>query len=159
MTRSHGRAPRGRPVTDRVPRNRGRVITMLGAMSLAGVIALATIDAATDGNVFLAYISQMLVPVLRKGDIVVMDNLAAHKISAVEAAITSAGASIVFLPPYSPELNPIEIFWSWLKSQLRRERPRTRTGLDRCIAEAMEALPVAHCAAWFRACGYQLKRT
>jgi transposase len=132
---------------------------MLGAISLQGVLAMATIDAATDGKVFLAYITQMLVPVLKKGDIVVMDNLAAHKINSVAAAVASAGASILFLPPYSPDLNPIEIFWSWLKSSLRRERPRTRTGLDRCIAKAMEALPVAHCAGWFRACGYKVART
>lgn len=159
MTRTHGRPPRGQPVHDRVPRNRGRVTTMLGAISLVGVVAMATIEAATSGDVFLAFVEQVLVPALQAGDIVVMDNLAAHKIRAVRTAIEAIGARIVFLPSYSPDLNPIELFWAWLKAILRRDRPRSVAALDRSIAKALDSLPNDHCRNGFRECGYRAART
>ena len=126
---------------------------------MAGVVAMATIDAATSGEVFLAFVDQVLAPALKHGDIVVMDNLAAHKIRAVRERIAAAGATLVFLPSYSPDLNPIELFWSWLKSILRRDRPRTAARLDRCIARAIDDLPPKHCRGWFRECGYRAGRT
>lgn len=159
MTRTRGRAVRGRPVIDRVPRNRGRVTTLLGAMAVTGVIAMATIDAATNGEVFLAFVEQVLVPSLEPGDVVVMDNLAAHKLRAVRAAIEAIDARVMFLPPYSPDLNPIELLWSWLKARLRRDKPRTSRTLDRAIARALDELPTAHCEGWVRECGYRVPRS
>ena len=128
---------------------------MLGAMSLQGVIAMATIEAATDGAVLLAYIEQVLIPVLEPGDIVVWDNLGAHKLVRVRERLAEVGVTVVFLPPYSPDLNPIELFWAWLKAIIRRRRPRTTFALDRCIAEAMDTLPRKFCRNWFRECGYR----
>ncbi len=159
MTRIYGRALKGRQVHDTVPRNRGRVTTMIGAMSAQGIVAMATIEAATDGAVFLAFLDQVLIPVLKAGDIVVWDNLGAHKLQAVRDRVTAIGASVVFLPPYSPDLNPIELFWAWLKAAIRRERPRTTSRLDRCIAGAMATLPSQFCRNWFRECGYRVPRT
>ena len=159
MTRVYGRAIKGRPVHDTVPRNRGRVTTMIGAMSAQGVVAMATIEAATDGAVFLAFIEQVLVPVLKAGDILVWDNLGAHKLQKVRQRLAEIGVRVVFLPPYSPDLNPIELFWAWLKAIIRRQRPRTTSALDRCIASAMETLPPKFCRNWFRECGYRAARS
>ncbi len=159
MTRVYGRALKGEPVHDTVPRNRGRVTTMIGAMSLDGIVAMATIEAATDGVVFKAFVDQVLAPVLKPGDIVVWDNLGAHKLESVRQQLRELGVRVVFLPPYSPDLNPIEMFWAWLKSIIRRQRPRTTSALDRCIAGAMEALPREFCRNWFRECGYRAPRT
>jgi transposase len=159
MTRVFGRALKGEQVHDTVPRNRGRVTTMIGAMSAQGIIAMATIEAATDGEVFTAFVQQVLIPVLKPGDILVWDNLGAHKLKIIREMLASIGVSVVFLPPYSPDLNPIELFWAWLKAIIRRDRPRTSSRLDRCIAEAMETLPRRFCRNWFRECGYRVPRT
>jgi len=159
MTRVYGRAIKGQEVHDTVPRNRGRVTTMIGAMSTEGIVAMATIEAATDGAVFLAFLDHVLIPVLKRGDILVWDNLGAHKLQAVRARLAAIGVRVVFLPPYSPDLNPIELFWAWLKGIIRRERPRTSSRLDRCIANAMDALSPKFCRNWFRECGYRAPRT
>lgn len=132
---------------------------MIGAMSTEGIVAMATIEAATNGAVFLAFLDQILIPVLKKGDILVWDNLGAHKLQAVRERLAAIGVRVVFLPPYSPDLNPIELFWAWLKAVIRRERPRTSARLDRCIANAMDALPPKFCRNWFRECGYRAPRT
>lgn len=159
MTRVYGRALRGQQVHDTVPRNRGRVTTMIGAMSAEGIVAMATIEAATDGEVFTAFVEQVLIPVLKPGDILVWDNLGAHKLKSIRDRLASIGVSVVFLPPYSPDLNPIELFWAWLKAIIRRERPRIYTRLDRCVAAAMESLPREFSRSWFRECGYRVPRT
>jgi transposase len=159
MTRLYGRAIKGQEVHDTVPRNRGRVTTMIGAMSAQGIVAMATVEAATDGAVFLAFLDQVLIPVLKRGDILVWDNLGAHKLQAVRDRLAAIGVRVVFLPPYSPDLNPIELFWAWLKAAIRRERPRTRSQLDRCIAAAMDQLPPTFCQNWFRECGYRASRS
>lgn len=154
MTRSHARAPRGLRVHDKVPRNRGTVLTMLGALSLSGLIAMGTIDAGTSTDVFAAYVEQVLAPELKQGQVVIMDNLAAHRSPRIKTLIEAVGASVLFLPPYSPEKNPIELFWSWLKANLRRLKPRTREGIETAIVQCMDALPAKHIRSWFSACGY-----
>lgn len=157
MTPTRGRSPRGQRVYDYVPRNRGQVITLIGAISLAGLIAMATIDAATSGDVFTAYVEQILVPELRKGDVVVMDRLGAHKVARVRELIEAAGATLLFLPAYSPDLNPIELFWAWLKDRLRMAKARTRNAIDREVARAMDDLPRDHIVSWFKECGYRAR--
>lgn len=128
---------------------------MLGAMTATGVLTLGMIEAATSTEVFLAFVTQFLVPVLRVGDIVVLDNLAAHHSDSIREAIEAVGATLWFLPPYSPELNPIETFWAWLKECVRSIQPRTRKALEVVISAAWEHLPAATCAAWVRHCGYR----
>lgn len=154
MTRTYGRAPRGKRVYGRVPRNPGKLLTMLGALSPSGLIALGTIDDATSIDVFTAYVEQILIPELQYGQVVVMDNLSAHRSPKVRALIEAAGASVLYLPPYSPELNPIEFFWSWLKTHLRRIQARTRQVLDDAIVACMDMLPTSHVENWYRECGY-----
>ena len=129
---------------------------MLGALSMSGLVAMGTIDAGTSTDVFAAYVQQVLVPELKRGQVVVMDNLAAHRSRRIQAIIEAAGASVLFLPPYSPEKNPIELFWSWLKSTLRRLKPRSREAIEADIVDCMDALPKSHIRSWFRACGYAL---
>jgi transposase len=129
MTRTHARAPRGRRAVGRVPRNRGTVTTVIGAIAARGVTALMTVEGGTSGAVFLRFVRDHLCPTLRRGDVVVMDNLGAHHATGVREAIEAVGASVVYMPPYSPDLNPIELCWSKLKSVLRTLGARTRKTL------------------------------
>ncbi len=131
MTPDRGLAPRGQRYPEAVPRNRGTVTTVIGALGLRGLFALMTLEGGTCGETFLAYVQQVLAPELRKGDIVVWDNLAAHKSEAVRKAIEAAGATLRFLPPYSPDLNPIELAWSFVKRLIRARRPATEMGWTR----------------------------
>ena len=157
MTPTRARSPRGQRVYDHVPRNRGQVITVIGAMSLSGVVALATIDAATSGDVFIAYVEQVLLPALRANDIVVVDRLAAHKLARVKQLIESVGAELLLLPPYSPDFNPIELFWGWAKELLRKAKPRTRDAVDAELVLAADGLPRSHIVSWFKECGYRAR--
>jgi transposase len=116
MTRRFGRAPRGKRVHDAVPKNFGKNLTILGALSCRGLEAVMTIEGATDAAVFRAFVTEVLAPTLQPGDIVVMDNLGAHKVDGIQAAIEAAGARLLFLPPYSPDWSPIEPCWSKLKT-------------------------------------------
>lgn len=154
MTRDFARAPRGERAHDDVPRNRGTVTSMLGAMGLDGVRAMMTIEGATTAEVFQVFVERFLVPVLRPGEIVILDNLGAHKPAKIQALITAVGARVLFLPPYSPDLNPIEHCWSKLKALLKRMAARTRTELDVAIAESMELITTSDINGWFRNCGY-----
>jgi transposase len=137
-----------------VPRNRGVVTTMLGALTLAGLVGIMTIEGGTDTEVFDAFLLNILVPKLKRGDIVIMDNLGAHKPPVVQQRILAAGARIIFLPPYSPEFNPIEECWSKLKNLLRDYAPRTRAELDNAIARAMAKITASDALGWFRHAGY-----
>ena len=159
MARTRARSLRGRRVVDAVPRNRGQVLTVLGAMRPDGTTLLATIDAGTSGDVFLAFLDAVLLPELRPGDILVMDNLGAHKLAAVRARVEARGAHIHWTPPYSPEYNPIEMYWAWLKGRLRSARARTREQLDAAIRDADAALSPEFAAQWTRHCGYRGLRT
>jgi transposase len=143
-------------VVEHVPRNRGVVTTVLGAMALDGIRALMTIEGATTADVFEAFVESMLVPRLNPGDIVVMDNVGAHKPAHILERIRAAGAHVLFLPPYSPDLNPIELFWNKFKELLRSMAARTPRELDHAIAEAMALTTLEDIAGWFKHCGYKI---
>jgi transposase len=157
MTRRYGRAPAGRRVVGSAPQNYGPTVTMLGALGVHGLQAVMTVDGATDADVFRTYVKKVLGPTLSPGDIVVMDNLQAHKAVGVQQALARRGARRLYLPPYSPDLSPIEPCWSKVKTALRKAKARTRAALDAAIAEAM--LTVSHMDArgWFKHCGYPLQ--
>ena len=123
MTRTWGRAPRGERVCEATPQGHWKILTILAALTTRGLRAPMTIPEATDGDIFLAYVEQVLCPELRLGDVVVMDNLSAHKVAGVRERIEAVGAKLLYLPPYSPDLNPIEQAWSKLKQVLRSRKP------------------------------------
>lgn len=154
MTRRYGRSQRGAPVVDSAPVNRGANVTLIAALSLEGVIAPMQVALSTSGDVFLAYVAQVLVPVLGKGDVVLMDNLPAHKVSGVRKQIEAVGASVLYLPRYSPEYNPVEQLWSKVKAVLRRLKARTEEALDEAITLAFEAVTASDARGWFAHCGY-----
>jgi transposase len=157
MTRLYGRAPRGERVVGTVPQNYGANVTMLAALGSQGVEAVMTIDGATDAEVFRVYVKQVLRPTLRPGDIVIMDNLRAHKAVGIREVIEQAGAQVLYLPPYSPDLSPIEPCWSKLKTALRTAKARTREALEHAIAQALATITVADAHSWFHHCGYALQ--
>jgi transposase len=158
MTPLRARAPKGERVVSRVPRCRGTVTTVLGALTLTGVTALMTIEGATSGPVFTAFAKDVLAPTLRKGDVVVMDNLGAHKVADARDAIEAAGARLLFQPPYAPEVNPIEHTWSKVKNDVRKAEPRTVAALDKAIAAAADNVTPSDAVGWFGECGYQINR-
>lgn len=156
---NYGWAPVGEKSVGRATCGAWCTMTMLGAIALDGWRGFATIDAATDGDVFLAFVEQQLVPRLRRGDIVVMDNLNAHKGTKVLAAIRAVGADVLFLPPYSPEYNPIESAWAKLKDILRRAHTLTRDAFDAAVAFAMSAIDRNDFCGWATNAGYSITRT
>jgi transposase len=119
-------------------------------MSTRGMIATMTVEAATDREIFLAYLDHCLCPALRPGDVAVMDNLSSHKVNGVRQRIENCGARLLYLPPYSPDLNPIEKAWGKLKQLLRSAKARTREALDNAIAELLPAITSQDAKAWFR---------
>lgn len=154
MTRTHGRAPAGVRVVGRVPRNRGRVTTMLGALTCRGLTALMTVQGGTSKEVFLTFLREHLLPTLRSGDVVVMDNLGAHHAKGVRTLLEEVGASVLYMPPYSPDLNPIELCWSKLKGFLQSVAPRTVAQLVEMVEVAGDFITRADATGWFRHCGY-----
>ncbi len=156
MTRLYGRAAKGNRVIETVPQNYGENITMLAALSLAGVEAPMTINGAVDGTVFKVYVEQVLSPTLKSGDVVVMDNLPAHKVVGVKELIEGRGARLIYLPPYSPDLNPIEKCWSKIKTYLRKAKARTREELEKALREALLSVTAEDARGWFRSCGYAI---
>lgn len=154
MTPIYARAPKGERAVDHVPRNRGTVTTMIGALTHEGLTAMMTIEGGTSGDVFHAYVRDVLLPELDKGDIVVMDNLGAHKDVRIRPLIESVGASVKFLPPYSPDLNPIELAWSKVKGFLRDAKARTVEALELALKWAMEITSSQDAKNWIRHCGY-----
>lgn len=154
MTRHYGRAPRGERVHEGTPGGHWRTLTVLGALTVDGLQALMTIESPTDGDVFLAYLEQVLGPRLQPGQVVIMDNLAAHKVAGVRSLIEARGAQLLYLPPYSPDFNPIEQAWSKIKEFLRAAKARWLETLEVAIAEAIAAVTTQNAAAWFRHCGY-----
>jgi transposase len=157
MTRRYGRAPRGERVVGAVPQNYGANVTMLAALSWQGVEAVMPIDGATDAEVFRAYVEHVLCPTLVPGDIVVMDNLRAHKVAGIREHIEAHGAQLIYLPPYSPDLSPIEPCWSKLKTLLRAAQARTREALDAAIEHVLAAVTPSDARGWFQHCGYALR--
>jgi len=155
MARMFGRAPRGERVTDHVPRNRGTVTTMVGALTLRGGLeAMMTVEGGTDGNVFATFVEKVLAPTLKPGDLVVLDNAGAHRDPRIPPLLARHGAKLVFLPPYSPDLNPIELAWSTLKGFLRGARARTVEVLNNCIAWGMELVTPEMASQFYKHCGY-----
>jgi transposase len=150
MTRLYARATGGGRIHEATPGGHWKIMTILGAMSLNGMIATMTIEEPTDTDIFLAYIEHLLYPVLKPGDVVVMDNLSAHKAPAVREWIEKAGAELLYLPPYSPDLNPIEKAWAKLKQLLRAAKARSKETLDQAITEALPHITPANAHAWFR---------
>jgi transposase len=143
-------------VREGTPAGRWRTLTMLGAIRLSGWVATMTIEAATDGEIFLAYVEHILCPQLRPGDIVVMDNLAAHKVAGVQELIASTGAELRYLPPYSPDFNPIEKCWSKVKQLLRAAKARSLLTLEPAVTQALDAVTPENMQGFFRHCGYAL---
>ena len=154
MTRLRGRAPRGQRLVMGCPHGRWTTTTMVSSVRLDGTSACMTIAGATDTEVFHAYVREVLVPTLRPADIVVLDNLRAHKSEATLALITAAGAQTRFLPAYSPDLNPIEMMWSKVKTLLRAAGARSHSALLRAIAQALAAVTAEDARNWFAHCGY-----
>jgi transposase len=157
MTRRYGRAPGGERVAEGTPAGHWRTLTLLSAMSLEGVIAAMTVESPTDGDVFLTYVEQVLCPRLRPGQVVVMDNLPAHKVDGVRSWIETVGAELLYLPPYSPDFNPIEQAWSKIKQQLRSAKARTLQTLEAAITQALTQITIQNATAWFAHCGYAIQ--
>lgn len=154
MTRLRGRALKGQRLHACAPQGHWQTTTMIGALRLDGSTACMTIEGATDTEIFHTYVQAVLVPTVRPGDIVVMDNLSPHKSEPTLELLRGAGAQVLFLPAYSPDLNPIEKMWSKLKAYLRKAEPRTREALEAAIAAALKTVTAQEARNWFASCGY-----
>jgi transposase len=150
MTRLYARRPDGRRIHEATPGGHWKIMTILAAMRLGGITAAMTIEEATDGDIFLAYVEQVLCPTLAAGDIVIMDNLGAHKVKGVEELVQARDATVLYLPPYSPDLNPIEKAWAKIKQFLRSSCPRNTDALQQAISEAIALITAEDAQAWFR---------
>jgi len=159
MTPNYAWAPRGERARDAVPRNRGTVVTMLAALSIDGLCAMMTVEGGTSGDVFLAYSENVLLPELRPGDVVLLDNVGAHRDRRVQEAFERAGVELCYLPPYSPDLNPIELAWAKVKWFLRLAKARTREALDTAVAFAMNMISEDEARRWFGHCGFNISQT
>jgi transposase len=155
MARLYGRSRRGRRCVAAVPHGHWKTTTFVGGLRLGAMTAPMVLDGPMDGAAFLLYLEQVLIPTLRKGDIVIMDNLPAHKPAAVRQAIERAGAELRYLPPYSPDLNPIEKAFAKFKALLRKAAARTRDDLWNAIASAIPRFRAKECRNYFVAAGYE----
>jgi transposase len=155
MARLRGRSPRGTRCRAAVPHGHWKTTTLVAALRRNGLAAPMIVDGAMDGEMFAAYARDALAPALRPGDIVVMDNLPAHKVAGARQAIAAAGAHLVFLPPYSPDFNPIEQVFAKLKALLRKAAARTLPALEKAIAEALDAFLPEECANYLLNSGYK----
>ena len=154
MTRTRGRAPRGMRVIDQVPAGHWATTTMISAIRTSGPFAAALVRGATDTDVFLAYVEHALVPELKPGDVVILDNLQPHKAARVRELVQGAGARLLYLPPYSPDFNPIENMWSKVKQHLRSAAARTFEALREAVWSALDRVTPSDCVGFFRHCGY-----
>ena len=154
LARLYGRAFRGQRVVERVPHGHWKTTTFVGTLRVSGFTAPTVVDGPMNGQVFLSYVQQQLTPTLRKDDIIIMDNLAAHKVAGVREAIEDAGAQLVYLPPYSPDFNPIELAFSKLKTLLRAAAERTIDALEYRIGQLLERFDDNECRNYFRHAGY-----
>ena len=155
FTRRYGRSFRGVRLVEKVPHGHWKTTTFVTALRAEGFVAPAVVDGAMNGETFRAYVEQQLVPALRPGDVVVMDNLSAHKVAGVREAIESVGAQLLYLPPYSPDLNPIELAFSKLKSLLRKVAQRTVESLQCALGTLLDQFTPQECRRYFRHCGYR----
>lgn len=155
MARLHGRSPRGERCRAAIPHGHWKTTTFTAALRLDRLIAPMVLDGPMNGAAFLAYVEQVLVPELEPGDVVIMDNLPAHRVKGVREAIEAASATLLFLPPYSPDFNPIEQLFAKLKALLRKAAARTVDALWQTIAEVIEVFTPNECANYFRNSGYE----
>lgn len=153
MSRLEARAVNGERAVGSIPGSKGGNVSLIGALNIDGIVAAMTISGSTNTDVFLTYVTQVLIPQLWKGAIVVMDNLKAHHAESVRVAIESVGAKVKFLPPYSPDLSPIELCWSKLKQLLRSSEARTLDSLDKALTEAVNNITEEDAFGWFNHCG------
>ena len=154
MARLRGRAPRSERLVGKVPHGHWKTTTFVAGLRSSALTAPCVIDGAMNGNAFLAYVEQILAPSLKPGDIVVLDNLSAHKVPGVRQAIESTGSKLLYLPPYSPDFNPIEQLFAKLKALLRKAAERSIEGLWNRIATLLSAFTPEECANYFRNAGY-----
>lgn len=155
MTRTYGRSAKGLRLVEKTPYGRWATTTFLGGIRTTGFVAPLCVEGAINGRVFLAWVQQHLVPALQEGDVVVMDNLSSHKVAGVAEAIEAAGAEVRYLPPYSPDLNPIELAFSKFKRLLRDGAKRTAEGLVELCGRVLELFTETECRNYFRHCGYR----
>ena len=156
MARLRGRSPRGERCRAPIPHGHWKSTTFTAGLRLGGLVAPWLLDGAMDGEAFLVYVTRVLVPTLTAGDIVIMDNLPAHKVSGVREAIEAAGAELYYLPPYSPDFNPIELAFAKLKAFLRKTAARTIPDLWAAVARAIDTFQSQECLAYFAHAGYDL---
>lgn len=156
MTRQRGRCPRGERLLGAVPHGHWKTSTFVAALRMTGLTAPLVLDGAINGEAFRAYVEQILVPTLKPGDIVVMDNLGSHKVAGVRQAIEACGASLLYLPPYSPDLNPIEQSFAKLKALIRKAAVRTRDALWNTIGRLLSRFTPQECANYFANAGYAI---
>jgi transposase len=154
MCRRYARGFGGGRVKMAAPFDRGKTFSIIGAVNTEGVVAALYGEWATDGNIFFQFIENVLAPKLTKGQIVIMDNVGFHKINGIEELIKAKGAKLIYLPPYSPDLSPIENMWSKLKSILRKKSARTLKQFQKAIAEAFRSISTEDLIGWFKHCGY-----
>jgi transposase len=154
MTRRYGRAPRGKRRLDSAPHGHWATTTFVGALRRQRLTAPMVTDGPMDGEMFLADVRQFLCPTLQPGDTVILDNLSSHKVAGVQEAITAIGAIVLFLPPYSPDLNPIEQFFSKRKARLRQAAKRDIDALGKEIGELLNTVSPSECSNYFASCGY-----
>jgi transposase len=157
MTRLYGRGPSDERVVDYTPDVRFERTSLLSSFRLNGDMVPLVYDGALNGELFKKYIATCLVPTLKEGDIVIMDNLTSHKVPGVVDPIIDVGAKVVYLPPYSPDFNPIEMMWSKIKAYLRKVKARTKELLENAIAEALERITTSDILGWFTECGYRIR--
>jgi transposase len=154
MARRYGRAPRGQRLRAAIPHGHWKTTTFVAGLRNSGMVAPMVLDGPINGELFQAYVEQILVPELRPGDIVIMDNLGSHKGAGVRTAIEAAGAELLYLPPYSPDFNPIENAFSKLKAALRKAAARTVDALWSVIGDTIGTFSQSECANYFAAAGY-----
>lgn len=154
MARTRGRAPRGERLRAAIPHGHWKTTTFVAGLRNSGMVAPMVLDGPINGIAFQAYVDQVLIPDLRPGDIVVMDNLSSHKRPGIRASIEAAGASLLYLPPYSPDFNPIENAFAKLKAMLRKAAERTIDGLWSAISRIIDTFNPTECANYFAAAGY-----
>lgn len=157
MARRYGRTWRGHRLVAHVPHGHWRTTTFVAALRFTGLTAPLVVDGPMNGTVFLAYVQQHLAPTLRPGDLVILDNLSAHKVAGVREAIEAVGAKLIYLPPYSPDFNPIEQAFAKLKSLLRRAAERTVTALEETIGRLLNEFSERECQNYIRHAGYALR--
>jgi transposase len=154
MARLRGRCPRGRRLVDSAPAGRYATLTLMSAVRLDGVVAPMLLDGPVNAETFAGYVEECLMPALEPDDILIMDNLPAHKSVRITQAVESAGCTLVYLPPYSPDFNPIENMWSKVKARLRETAARTFDALVDGVENALRAISLADCEGYFEHCGY-----